>query len=95
MFALTKTAVLQNTYLNTKSILLSFLKKTSMTLLCSLSVRFSSNNKSFSIDMEASAESRVCPVVFLAYVLIRFKAENDRSTEAVDTGIVTAKQASA
>ena len=43
-----------------------------------------------SLDMEANAESRVCPVVFLAYVLIRFKAENERSTEAVDTGIVTA-----
>ena len=56
-----------------------------MTLLYSLSVRFSSTNKSFSIDMEANAESRVCPAVFLAYVLIRFSAENDRSTQAVHT----------
>ena len=31
----------------------------------SLSVRFSSNNQSLSIAMEANAESRVCPVVFL------------------------------
>ena len=80
-------------YLNPKSILLSFLKKTSMTLLYSLSVRFSSTNKSFSIDMEANAESRVCPVAFLEYVLIHFKAENDRSTEAMDTGIVTVTHA--
>ena len=64
-----------------------------MTLLYSLSVHFSSTNKSFSIDMEANAESRVCPVAFLEYVLIPFKAENDRSTEAVDTEIVTATHA--
>uniref|UniRef100_G3N4P0 Uncharacterized protein n=1 Tax=Gasterosteus aculeatus TaxID=69293 RepID=G3N4P0_GASAC len=35
--------------------------------------------------MEADAESPVCPAAFLEYGLICFEAENERSTEAVDT----------
>ena len=49
----------------TKSILLSLLEKSSITLLYRISVSFSSNNQSLSIAMEANAESLVCPVVFL------------------------------
>lgn len=37
------------------------------------------------------AESRVSAVVFLAQVLICFRAENVHSTEAVGTRIVTAR----
>lgn len=46
----------------------------------------------FSIAIEADAESPACPVEFLASILIRFRAENVRSTEAVDTVMVNAKQ---
>ncbi len=31
--------------------------------------------------MEVNAESRVCPVIFLAYVLFHFRDTNVRSTE--------------
>ena len=43
------------------------------------------------METDASAESRVCPVVVRAYVLMRLRAEKERSTEAVDTGIVKIK----
>lgn len=36
--------------------------------------------------IDASAERRVCLVVFCEYVLMRLRAEKDRSTDAVDTG---------
>lgn len=45
--------------------------------------------RSFSIEMDASAESLIHPVVILLYILMRLRADRDRSTEAVDTGIVT------
>lgn len=41
--------------------------------------------------IDASAESRVCPVVFREYVLMRLRAEKDGSTDAVGTGMVTIK----
>lgn len=67
MLVLTNTALLHSVCLfEIKSILLSLLKNTSVALLYSLSVRFSSINKSFSMDMEANAESHFCPVMFLA-----------------------------
>lgn len=62
-----------------------------MGLFQSLSVCFSSISKSFSISMEANAESSVCPVMFLAQVLIRFNANNVSLTEAVGTGISAIK----
>lgn len=79
-------------YFPAKCILLSFLKKSSVTPSYRLSVRFSSMKKFFSIAIEADAESPACPVEFLASILIRFRAENVRSTEAVDTVMVNAKQ---
>ena len=53
-------------HLKTKSILLSFLRKSSMTRSCSSPLLFNSNKRFFSIAMEAKEESLVCPVVFLA-----------------------------
>ncbi len=41
-------------------------------------MRLSSNDKYFSIAMEANAENRDCPVIFLGYVLICIRAENIR-----------------
>lgn len=40
-----------------------------MTLMYCLSVGISATNKSFSVDVDASGESRVGPVVFLMYSL--------------------------
>lgn len=56
--------LLQHTQKKT-TILLSFVKNTSVTQLYCLCVSISSTNQSFSIDMEASGESRVSLVVFL------------------------------
>ena len=63
-----------------------------MTSSCSRASCFSWMSSSFSMAIDASAESRVCPVAFCEYVLMRLRAEKDRSTEAVDTGMVTIKQ---
>lgn len=53
---------------------------------------FQFHEEVFSTAIEADAESPACPVEFLASILIRFRAENVRSTEAVDTVMVNAKQ---
>lgn len=42
---------------------------------------------SMELAMEAKAASRLCPVVFLAYVFILWRAENVQSTVAVDIGV--------
>lgn len=43
------------------------------------------------MEIDARAESHVCPVVFLAYVLMSLRAEKDHSTEAVEIDIVRIK----
>lgn len=44
--------------------------------------------------IKARADSRACPVVFLAYVCILFSAEIVISTDAVDTGMIQTRQVS-
>ena len=53
-----------------------------MTSSCSRASCFNLTSSSFSMAIDASAESRVCPVAFREYVLMRLRAEKDRSTEA-------------
>ena len=59
-----------------------------------MSIDFKSKRSTFSIEIKAKASSRACPVVFLQYVSIRFRAENVLSSEPVDMGMVKTRQVS-
>ena len=79
-------------YMKTKSIRLSFFVKWAMAASKSLSFDLSFKRSPFSMYISAKAPRRSCPVLFLAYVLMRFRAEKERSTEEVDTGMVSTRQ---